>query len=505
MFGTRGFEVYVGDLDVSVTEQLLYNSFARFGMIASVKIMRHIVTHRSRGFGFVTFFNQADGERAISEMHRQRLLSQTIKVYSKAKFNSIDRNSNLLLLNLPMAFNVPDVEKMCVNYGGVFSIRVVSQEVDPEEAPGQTVTSRRRAYLQFEKISDALKFKKEFHGTLIKEQQLVVVFTHLQSVLSVKGLFSEDVQAKILASVGKFGKCQVTDLRMAKNKSDYIAMVEFEDPQKAREVYLTFRSTKNQFPFSSCFEPLQNRKKNFNIYQRKERKSYCKIFFEQEVDIEPLNTKLGDKYADFLSGSSSTDKQGKFVYEVHFSSPKTLAKFIFELENGRSCLQPLLGGRRPEVEYPRFLIKTLKANRWNKNNQRANNFNGMFNPMGQNFGGFPMMNPMQVQMAMQMQMQMNMMGQPRPAPKTEISGLEVILSDIEGFKRKARGEQNKMFMDVMRGKMLAAADGRANDPEFMKLVGDFFLDDSVLEIDERLTILADNQRIVEFLEEVVKD
>ena len=180
MFGTRGFEVYVGDLDPSVTEQLLYNTFARFGMISSVKIMRHIVTHRSRGFGFVTFFNASEGERAISEMHRSRLLSQSIKVYSKAKFNSIDRNSNLLLLNLPMDFEVADVEKMTVNYGGVFSIRVVSQEIDPEEAPKFDVSTRRRAYLQFEKIGDALKFKKEFHDTEIKGNRMVIVFTHMQ-------------------------------------------------------------------------------------------------------------------------------------------------------------------------------------------------------------------------------------------------------------------------------------------------------------------------------------
>lgn len=534
MFGNRGFEVYVGDLDPSVTEQLLYNSFARFGMISSIKIMRHIVTHRSRGFGFVTFFNQQDGERAIQEMHRQTLLSQKIKVYSKFKFNSIDRNSNLLLLNLPMEFEVPDIEKMCVNYGGVFSIQVLSQEVDPEEAPKHNVTTRRRAYLQFEKVGDAIKFKKEFHGTEIKGNKIVAVFTHLQAMLSVKGMFSEGVQEKIMEAVGKFGKCEISELKMVKNKSDYIATILFEDPECARTVYLTFRSTKNQFPFSSCFEPVQSRKKNFNIYPKKERKNYCRLFFDSEIDIEPLNAKLKEKHIDFISGSISPDKQGKFVYEIIFKTSKILAKFIFELENGRSCINEFLRNKKPEIEYPRFLIKTLKANRWNKANARMNNafhpmYNmgnrgmnnpmnmnmgmnmnmnmnmGMYNNMMQQYGAYGMMNPMQMQMAMQMNM--NMMNQQMNMSSTqnEISGLEVILSDIEGFKKKEREEQNKLFMDIMSKKMLANSDARAKDEEFMKLVGDFFLDDSVLDIDERLTILADNKRIVEFLDEVVKD
>lgn len=509
MFGNRGFEVYVGDLDRAVTEQLLYNSFARFGMISSVKIMRHIVTHQSRGFGFVTFFNQSEGERAIAEMHQKRLLNQKIKVYSKAKFNSIDRNSNLLLLNLPKDFQVADVEKMTVNYGGVFSIRVASQEVDKEEAPKHSVQTRRRAYLQFEKISDALKFRREFNGSKIRENNLVVVFTHLHHVLSVKGTLAEGVQQKIEEAVGKFGPCTVSDLKVLKNKTDFIATLEFEDPEHAREVYLTFRSTKNQFPFSSCLEPVQSRKKPFNMYAKRDRKNFCKIFFDSEIDVTPLNEKLKETYSDFISGSLVPDKHAQFTYEVIFENSKTLAKFIFELENGKSCLKGMLGRKKPEIEYPRFLIKTLKANRWNKANQKMGQMQmfGHVNPMQmQRMPGYGMgmMNPMQMQMMMNMQM--GMMNHPSARiPQTEITGLEIILQDLEGFKLKKREEQNKIFMDIMQKKMLENGDARANNSDFMKMVGDFFLDDSVLDIDERLNILADNKRIEEFLNEVMKD
>ena len=521
MFGNRGFEVYVGDLDSSVTEQLLYNSFARFGMISSVKIMRHIVTHQSRGFGFVTFYHQSEGERAISEMHQTKLLNQKIKVYSKTKFNSFDRNSNLLLLNLPLDFEIADVEKMTVNYGGVFSMRIASQEAEKDEFREHTVSTRRRAYLQFEKISDSLKFKKEFHNSKIQEHEIVVVFTHLHHVISVKGTSSEGIEQKILDSLQKFGKCSLLEFKPLKNKPEFIATIEFENPEHAREVYLTFRSTKNQFPFSSCLEPVQGRKRNPNANYKKAKKFFCKIYFDQNRDITQMNQKLGENYPDFESGNLSEGKQGKFIYEILFGNSKALAKFIFELENNKSCLKEDLVGKKPEIEYPRFLIKTLKMNQWNRSTQRFKNGPQMQgNPMQmQRMGQFGAgnMNPMQMQMQMRMRMQMQMqmmmqaqMGMMNPQMQfaqmqPEISGLEVILQDLEGFKSKGKEEQNKLFMQVLRKKMMAIQDVRANDGEFMKMVGDFFLDNSVLDLDERLSILADNKRIVEFLNEVVKE
>ena len=541
MFGNRGFEVYVGDLDSSVTEQLLYNSFARFGMIASVKIMRHIVTHQSRGFGFITFYHQSEGERAINEMHQAKLLNQKIKVYSKSKFNSFDRNSNLLLLNLPLKYEVKDVEKMTEKYNGVFSIRVVSQEAEKDEHRDHVVTTRRRAYVQFEKISDSLKFKKEFHGFKLQDRELVVVYTHLHHVISVKGTLSEGVDAKIIESLKKYGECTLLEFKPMKNKTDFIATVEFENPEIAREVYLTFRSTKNLFPFTSCLEPVKGRKRNFNKNPKKVKKYFCKIYFEKTRDVGPLNDKLIENYPDFESGTISEEKDGKFIYEIFFGNSKALAKFIFELENGKSCLKNDLGPKKPEIEYPRFLIKTLKMNQWNRSNQRFKNNPNMQNNqmnqmnamqmqmqmqrMGQFNGGnmnqmqmqmqmqmrmrmqMMMQAQMQMQMQMQMQAQMGMMNNQGQGMQTqpEISGLEVILQDLEGFKLKGKDEQNKLFMDILRNKMQGLQDERANNQEFMKMVGDFFLDNTVLDLDERLNILADNKRIVEFLNEVVKE
>ena len=556
MFGNRGFEVYVGDLDPSVTEQLLYNSFAQFGMISSVKIMRHIVTHKSRGFGFVTFFHQSDGQRAIKEMHKSTLLNACIKVYSKTKFNSIDRNSNLLILNLPLEYGVSDIRKMTVNYGGVFSIEVKSQEFEQEEAPNRVVSTRRRAYLQFEKISDALNFKKEFHNTTVQENDLVIVFTHLNHILSMKGSVKEDMEEELKNSLAPYGKFKVLEIKTMKNKPDYIATVEFENSENAREVYLTFRINKSAFPFVTCLEPIQNQKRGFNKNMRRDRKYYCKIYLPSEVDVTSYNDQIAQNYQDFISGIVSRDDSDKVVYEILFGNTKALAKFIFELENGKSCLKDLFSNKKPEIEYPRFLIKSLKANRWNKSNPRkpqmfGNNNNPMFQ-MNQ-FGG--QMNPMQMRYMMMMQMNMmnyNMMNQNMMNPgmmnpnmmnpgmmnpnmmnpnmmnpnmmnpnmmnpnmmnpnmqgmtsMPEISGLEVILGDIEGFKSKEKEEQNKILMNVMQKKILACGNNRANDPEFMKLVGDFFLDDSVLDIDERLTILSDNKKILDFLNEVLKE
>jgi RNA recognition motif-containing protein len=54
-------EIFVQDLNENVTEDILFNEFSRFGAILSVAIKKHIVTHKSRGFGFVSYKNPKHG------------------------------------------------------------------------------------------------------------------------------------------------------------------------------------------------------------------------------------------------------------------------------------------------------------------------------------------------------------------------------------------------------------------------------------------------------------
>uniref|UniRef100_M1CF89 Poly(A)-binding protein n=1 Tax=Solanum tuberosum TaxID=4113 RepID=M1CF89_SOLTU len=53
--------LYVGDLDVNVTDSQLYDLFNHLGQVVSVRVCRDLTTQRSLGYGYVNYGNPQDG------------------------------------------------------------------------------------------------------------------------------------------------------------------------------------------------------------------------------------------------------------------------------------------------------------------------------------------------------------------------------------------------------------------------------------------------------------
>ncbi len=73
-------KVYVGNLPWSVTKEKLEELFSSFGDIEEAVVISDKFSGRSKGFGFVTYANDADAEKAISEMNEKEVEGRKLNV-----------------------------------------------------------------------------------------------------------------------------------------------------------------------------------------------------------------------------------------------------------------------------------------------------------------------------------------------------------------------------------------------------------------------------------------
>lgn len=73
-------KLFVGGISWDTTDATLRESFEPFGEVVEVKVVADRDTGRSRGFGFVTFADEASANKAMSEMDGAELDGRAIRV-----------------------------------------------------------------------------------------------------------------------------------------------------------------------------------------------------------------------------------------------------------------------------------------------------------------------------------------------------------------------------------------------------------------------------------------
>ncbi|GEQ67163.1 hypothetical protein JCM33374_g826 [Metschnikowia sp. JCM 33374] len=91
--------VFVARLYYSMTELDLSKSFAQYGSIDSVRIVRHIETGASRGYGFVVFEREADAKNCIRELAPTGLAVDPPEGLSKPRKILVDMERGRLIRN----------------------------------------------------------------------------------------------------------------------------------------------------------------------------------------------------------------------------------------------------------------------------------------------------------------------------------------------------------------------------------------------------------------------
>ncbi|XP_073257925.1 uncharacterized protein [Porites lutea] len=76
--------LYVGSLSFSTDDDGLKRHFEQIGEVSDARVVNDRDTGRSRGFGFVTFYEEKDAQKAIEDLDGGDLDGRSIKV-SRAK------------------------------------------------------------------------------------------------------------------------------------------------------------------------------------------------------------------------------------------------------------------------------------------------------------------------------------------------------------------------------------------------------------------------------------
>ena len=73
-------KVYVGNLPFNVDGEKLKQIFSSYGEVEEATVISDKFSGRSKGFGFVTFKDDEDANKAISEMNEKDVEGRNIKV-----------------------------------------------------------------------------------------------------------------------------------------------------------------------------------------------------------------------------------------------------------------------------------------------------------------------------------------------------------------------------------------------------------------------------------------
>lgn len=76
----QGVNLYVKNLDDSVTDDVLRDEFSGMGTITSARVMKDVKSGVSRGFGFVCYSTPEDATRAVNEMNGKLIAGKPIFV-----------------------------------------------------------------------------------------------------------------------------------------------------------------------------------------------------------------------------------------------------------------------------------------------------------------------------------------------------------------------------------------------------------------------------------------
>ncbi|CAL9732855.1 polyadenylate-binding protein, cytoplasmic and nuclear [Monosporozyma unispora] len=353
--------LYVGELDPSVSEALLYDIFSPIGSVTSIRVCRDAVTKNSLGYAYVNFSEHEAGKTAIEKLNYTPIKGKLCRIMWSQRDPSLRKkgNGNIFIKNLNADIDNKALYDTFSVFGNILSSKIATDENGNSKGFG---------FVHFEEESAAKEAIDALNGMLLNGQEIYVAphlsrkerdsqleetKAHFTNVY-VKNITPETTEEEFKEYFSKIGT--ITSVALEKTEDGklkgfgFVNYENHDDAVKAVEE-LNGKEFNGQELFvgraQKKYERLQNLKKQYEAARLEKMAKYQGVnLFVKNLDDSIDDEKLKEEFAPFGTITSvkvmrTENGKSKGFGFVCFSSPEEATKAITEKNQQLVAGKPL--------------------------------------------------------------------------------------------------------------------------------------------------------------------
>lgn len=249
--------LWVGGLPLEMDEDQLEDIFREYGTIYNVRLMRDNETMESRRFGFVTFFNKQQGEKAIKALRYKVFDNCVMQVNWKSKYpKELEDGTRVHIKGLPEHATEKELHDLMERFGEVINV-VAMRNKDGASLQCANVLFRRRYQAEnclrmnrkikiYNHLLELISFEdsnnKKQKSSIQDKSVSMAKVTNPKNNLIVKSIRKDVTESDFEAVFRKFGSVKSVSLKKHTFKHNMEVVqqgfISFETEEEARQAIL---------------------------------------------------------------------------------------------------------------------------------------------------------------------------------------------------------------------------------------------------------------------------